>query len=150
VLGSILQNKGKEPGFYFFFRIIEMALERSIVNSLGLIWLAKQKNDPKKYTFWLRLHKKLFENVWSWAGKIRTHELDNPDFCHPRDIWSQMYHLEQDLNAWITYNSFPNDYIAARFHERIETIHPYKSAIIRICQNPLGEYNLAAIQLWVF
>lgn len=97
--------------------------ERNIAK--GLIWLSKQKEDPKKYSFWLRLHKKLFENVWSWAGKIRTHELENLDFCHPRDIWPQMYKLEQDLKAWIEFNSFPKEFIAARFHERIETVHPF-------------------------
>lgn len=91
----------------------------------GLLWLSKQKDDPKTYDFWLRLHKKLFENVWSWAGKIRTHELENLDFCHPRDIWSRLYKLQQDLIAWIEFESYPKTSIAARFHEQIETIHPF-------------------------
>lgn len=91
----------------------------------GLIWLAKQKGDPKKYLFWLKLHKKLFENVWSWAGTIRPHELNNPDFCNPRDIWPRLYQLEQDLNAWLDFNSYAKDYIVARFHCRILTIHPF-------------------------
>jgi len=91
----------------------------------GLLWLAKQKDDPKKYNFWLKLHKKLFENVWAWAGKVRTHELDNSDFCHPREIWPELYQLEQNLNAWVNLRSYPADYVASRFHERIETIHPF-------------------------
>ncbi len=91
----------------------------------GLIWLAKQKKDPTKYIFWIKLHKKLFERVWSWAGKIRAHELDNPDFCHPYIIWSELYKLEQDLDCWIKYDSYPLIEIAARFHEKIETIHPF-------------------------
>jgi Fic-DOC domain mobile mystery protein B len=93
--------------------------------AMGLIWLAKQKDDPKKYGFWLKLHKKLFENIWSWAGKVRTHELENPDFCSPHEIWPKLYQLEQDLNTWISYNSFSKELIVARFHERIETIHPF-------------------------
>ena len=97
--------------------------ERNI--AIGLIWLSKQKEDPKKYTFWLKLHKKLFEGVWSWAGKIRTHELENPDFCHPFYIWSYLYQLEQNLSTWVNHNSYPDKIIAARFHERIETIHPF-------------------------
>lgn len=91
----------------------------------GLLWLAKQKDDPKKYNFWVKLHKKLFENVWSWAGKIRTHELSNPDFCLPHEIWPQLYQLEQNLNSWISMNSYPTDHIVSKFHERIETIHPF-------------------------
>ena len=97
--------------------------ERNI--AMGLIWLSKQKEDPKKYNFWLKLHKKLFDNVWSWAGKIRAHQLENPDFCHPRQIWSELYQLEQNLDTWVHYKSYPHQVIAARFHERIETIHPF-------------------------
>jgi len=91
----------------------------------GLSWLEKQKGDPCKYDFWLNLHKKLFENVWSWAGKIRTHELANPDFKMPREIWPQLYQLEKDLAAWIQNESLSRAELAARFHERIETIHPF-------------------------
>ena len=91
----------------------------------GLSWLAKQKGNPCKYDFWLKLHKKLFENVWSWAGKIRTHELANPDFKIPHEIWPQLYQLQNDLEAWISDASLPRQELAARFHERIETIHPF-------------------------
>lgn len=97
--------------------------ERNI--AMGLVWLSKQKDDPRKYNFWLKLHKKLFDKVWSWAGKIRNHELNNPDFCHPRDIWPELYQLEQNLSTWVEYKSYSLDVIAARFHERIETIHPF-------------------------
>ena len=91
----------------------------------GLSWLAKQKADPCKYDFWIKLHKRLFENVWHWAGKIRTHELANPDFKLPHDIWPQLYQLEKDLEIWISAQSLPAQELAARFHERIKTIHPF-------------------------
>ena len=91
----------------------------------GLIWLAKQKSNPCKYDFWLKLHKKLFENVWSWAGKIRTHELANPEFKLPHEIWPELYQLEMDLDFWIKSKTFSDYELAARFHERIETIHPF-------------------------
>jgi Fic-DOC domain mobile mystery protein B len=91
----------------------------------GLSWLAKQKGNPCKYDFWIKLHKKLFENVWTWAGKIRTHELANPDFKLPHEIWPELYQLEKDLEFWISTGTFSNQELAARFHERIETIHPF-------------------------
>lgn len=80
----------------------------------GLNWLSKQKADPCKYDFWIKLHKKLFENVWSWAGKIRTHELANPDFKMPHDIWPQLYQLEKDLAAWIADTSLQRQELAAQ------------------------------------
>lgn len=91
----------------------------------GLVWLSKQKSDPCKYDFWIETHKKMFGNVWSWAGDIRQHELLNPDFTDPEKIWPELFKLERDLNSWISMNSFSKDEIATRFHERIETIHPF-------------------------
>ena len=91
----------------------------------GLVWLAKQKKNPCKYDFWIETHKKMFGVVWSWAGKIRDHELQNPDFSNPEQIWPELFILEKDLNSWILMKGYPNQEIAARFHERIETIHPF-------------------------
>ena len=91
----------------------------------GLIWLARQKSDPGSYGFWIKLHKKLFGNVGSWAGKIRTHELANPDFKLPHEIWPQLYQLEKDLEFWLAAGLIPGRELAARFHERMETIHPF-------------------------
>ena len=67
----------------------------------GLNWLGKQKKDPKKYEFWIKLHKHMFSDVWTWAGAIRQHELENPDFLLPHEIWPGLYQLEQDLCGWI-------------------------------------------------
>lgn len=91
----------------------------------GLSWLARQKADPCKYAFWIKLHKKLFEQVWTWAGKIRMHELANPDFKDPHEIWPQLYQLEKDLEFWLSDASLSSQEMSARFHERIETIHPF-------------------------
>ncbi len=73
----------------------------------------------------MKLHKKLFGDVWAWAGKIRTHELHNLDFHPPHQIWTGLRQLEGDLTYWINEKSFSEQEITARFHERIETIHPF-------------------------
>jgi len=117
----------------------------------GLSWLAKQKSNPCKYTFWIKLHKKLFENIWSWAGKIRTHELANPDFKLPNQIWQELYQLEKDLDFWITGKSFSNHELAARFHERIETIHPFANGngrFGRIITEQICRFHQYEIPTW--
>lgn len=91
----------------------------------GLVWLSKQTDRGSTHDFWLLLHKKLFGNVWDWAGKIRTHELHNPDFHSPQQIWTALRQLEGDIDYWMTHPSYSEREIAARFHERIETIHPF-------------------------
>lgn len=117
----------------------------------GLSWLAKQKTNPCKYDFWLKLHRKLFENVWSWAGKIRTHELANPDFKLPHEIWPDLYQLEKDLDFWIMNKTLSEHELAARFHERIETIHPFaygNGRFGRIITEQICRFHHYEIPLW--
>ncbi len=117
----------------------------------GLIWLSKQKTNPCKYDFWLKLHKKLFENVWNWAGKVRTHELANPEFKLPHEIWPELYQLEKDLDFWIKGKIFSNQELAARFHERIETIHPFANGngrFGRIITEQICRFHQYEIPLW--
>lgn len=91
----------------------------------GLLWLDKCSDDPLDYQFWIKLHKKLFNDVWSWAGEIRDHELANPDFKMPYEIWPEFKQLIDDIKFWLKKDTYPFKEITARFHERIETIHPF-------------------------
>lgn len=91
----------------------------------GLMWLANQNDAAITYDFWLKLHKRLFSDVWGWAGQVRTHELHNPYFLAPHQIWTALRQLEGDLAYWIKEKSFSEQEISARFHEQIETIHPF-------------------------
>ncbi len=91
----------------------------------GLVWLKKSNGDCLRYSFWEKLHKKLFGDVWTWAGKMRDHELHNPYFLLPYQIRPALKNLEDDLKYWLDRNEIPFDEIAVRFQERIETIHPF-------------------------
>lgn len=94
--------------------------------SIGTIWLESQhKKKYLKYQFWQLLHKKLFSEVWKWAGKIRENELDNPYFVHPSKIWHEIKKLEDNIDSWLAYQSFTEKQIAAKIHERLLTIHPF-------------------------
>jgi Fic-DOC domain mobile mystery protein B len=91
----------------------------------GLIWLQNQTSSCLTHIFWLKLHKRLFGKVWDWAGVVRTDELNNPYFHQPSQIWQSFKKLEGDLKFWLQEKSFVLNEISARFHERIETIHPF-------------------------
>src|SRR5690349_9363792 len=63
----------------------------------GIIWLENYKyDDYATVSFWLKVHKKLFGKVWKWAGKVRTHDLDNPYFLLAHQIWPALKKLEDD------------------------------------------------------
>ncbi len=92
----------------------------------GLIWLEeKAHKDFLKYNFWLKLHVKLFSQVWKWAGDIREHELDNPYLNPPHQIWPSIKKLEDDIKFWLEDKTIPEKEIACRIHERLLTIHPF-------------------------
>ena len=105
---------------------LDEAEEENIVD--GLTWLEDQKGDPKDWMFWERLHKKLFGEVWTWAGKVRQHELLNDDFTHPGYIQENIKKLEGDLKYWLSPQAkmSPQEAIA-RFHEGLLTIHPFSN-----------------------
>lgn len=91
----------------------------------GLAWLESCNEEYGICNFWRKLHKKLFGDVWRWAGKIREHELANPYFNKPHQIWTSFKKLEDDLKYWLDKREIPFQEIVARFHEKIETIHPF-------------------------
>ena len=105
--------------------------------SEGLAWLEKSDEDCITYEFWRKLHKKLFGDVWSWAlVRIRKHELNNPYFLDPHKIWPAFKKLEDDLKYWLEKRQItPFKKFPARFHERIETIHPFPNGNGRFGRN---------------
>lgn len=91
----------------------------------GLIWLDNYKGEHLTVSFWCKLHKQLFGKVWKWAGAIRKHQLRSPDFKEPHQIHECLKLLEQELQYWLEKKSFHRRELAARFHERLQTIHPF-------------------------
>jgi Fic-DOC domain mobile mystery protein B len=91
----------------------------------GIIWLEGINEKCLDYTFWSKLHKKLFKDVWEWAGKIRQHELNNPDFLLPAQIRTELMKLIKNSGYWIEHKTYPEKEIIARLHERLLTIHPF-------------------------
>lgn len=91
----------------------------------GLAWLDRVEADCLDYGLWLKLHRKLFGDVWSWAGKIRDHDLNNPDFLQPLLIRVEMKKLIDNARFWFEKHTYPEKETLARIHERVLTIHPF-------------------------
>ena len=65
----------------------------------------------------------MFGDVWGWAGSFRTSQKNIG--IDPWQIATELGQLLGDLNAWIKYDTYPPDEIAARFHHRLAQIHPF-------------------------
>jgi len=74
--------------------------------------------------FILRLHKGMFGTVWKWAGKYRTSEKNIG--VASWDVAVKVKGLCEDTQAWIKARD-PADDLAARFHHRLVSLHPFSN-----------------------
>jgi len=85
-------------------------------------WRSRRK-DMLSEGFMRQLHKKMFGNVWRWAGEFRQ---SNKNIGIPREkIAIELRQLCDDVNYWIEHESYPADELAARLHHRLVAIHPF-------------------------
>ncbi|CAC9450090.1 hypothetical protein, partial [uncultured Gammaproteobacteria bacterium] len=70
-----------------------------------------------------RSHKEMFDDVWNWAGKIRTVELNFGVKAYL--VSTELRKLVDDLNFWHKNKNFDVVEIAARLHHRAVVIHPF-------------------------
>ena len=67
------------------------------------------------------LHKKMYENVWSWAGDFRK---TNKNIGVDRwRVAVELKALLDDTGYWLANNSYPPDELTVRFKHRLVSIH---------------------------
>ncbi|MGN0014834.1 MAG: mobile mystery protein B [Candidatus Gastranaerophilaceae bacterium] len=94
------------------------------------IWLLKNKKNILNESFIKTLHKKMFGDVWKWAGTFRTTERNIG--AAPYEIQPKLRILLDDVKFWINHKTYPEKEIAIRFHHRIVQIHPFPNGNGRI------------------
>lgn len=96
-------------------------LEQANIES-GLKWLKNKKNfDVLSEIFIKELHKKLFGDVWKWAGMFRKSEKNIG--IDPIQLSMQLRLLIDDVHYWIEHKTFLPIEIAIRFHHKLVYIH---------------------------
>lgn len=92
----------------------------------ALLWAArsrKLKSQILTASGLKLLHKKMFEDVWDWAGEFRVKNV-TPGVPKEK-IQNELGALLGDMTYWIENESFPMEEIAIRFHHRLVFIHPF-------------------------
>ncbi len=69
------------------------------------------------------LHRAMFGDVWSWAGRYRTRETNIG--VEPAFISTSVRALVDDARTWIERATYTSDEIGARFHHRLVAVHPF-------------------------
>jgi Fic-DOC domain mobile mystery protein B len=89
----------------------------------ALAWANARKRDVLDRDFLIELHRKMFEDVWRWAGRYRT---------TARNIGVEAYRIATDVQQaiddarfWVAHTTYPPDEIAVRLSHRLVAIHPF-------------------------
>ena len=95
------------------------------------IWLMSNKNkDVCSDTFLRELHKRMFGDVWKWAGTYRISERNIG--VVPYQIPIKLMQLFDDVKFWIENKTYSNREIAVRLHHKLVQIHPFPNGNGRI------------------
>lgn len=90
----------------------------------GLAWLARQRRlDVFDDVFIRTLHRRLFGEVWTWAGAYRRTEKNIG--VDPFSIATELRSMLLDARSWSEHDAYPPLEAAARFHHRMARIHPF-------------------------
>ena len=83
-----------------------------------------KSRDPLEEPYVRDLHHHMFDNVWKWAGKYRTHELNIG--CGPSEVLQKIPQLLGNVRYWLEHKTFPVDECLIRFHHQlVSRIHPF-------------------------
>ena len=90
----------------------------------GAAWARRvRRRDLLQEKFLRQLHKRLFGDVWAWAGEFRRTERNIG--IEPMRIPVELRTAFDDARYWIEHETFVSDEIAVRLHHRLVAIHPF-------------------------
>ncbi|MEQ8693157.1 MAG: mobile mystery protein B [Pseudomonadales bacterium] len=86
-------------------------------------WALSRRNNVLSRDYLNDLHKRMYGDVWTWAGTYRRSEKNIG--IDPLQIQTELQELINNASYWVTHATYPPDEIAARFHHQLVFIHPY-------------------------
>jgi Fic-DOC domain mobile mystery protein B len=89
----------------------------------GQDWALRQRREILEERFLRALHRRMFGEVWRWAGRYRTTERNLG--IAPWEIPIEIRTLIDDARLWVAQTTYPPDEIAVRLHHRLVWIHPF-------------------------
>lgn len=89
-------------------------------------WARGKKTENALTDHFIReLHKRMFKNVWKWAGQYRRSGKNIG--VAASSIPEELQKLCKDTHYWIENKTYPWDELGARFHHRIVWIHAFSN-----------------------
>ena len=115
------ERQGLIPSDITYRRELNRAEQENIARAQD--WALSRRRELLTEKFIKNLHGRMLGEVWQWAGDFRTSQrnIGIPYYQVPM----RLLELLDDVKAWIEYETYPSDEVAARFHHRLVHIHPF-------------------------
>lgn len=95
--------------------------QQNIVEAVAAVF--SRRRDPLNEVFARSLHRRMFNQVWKWAGTYRTTN-KNLGVNH-WEIQPELLRVFDNVRYWIEHKTYPPDEIAVHFHRDTVWIHPF-------------------------
>jgi Fic-DOC domain mobile mystery protein B len=82
-----------------------------------------KSTDPFEESYIRELHRRMFDNVWKWAGTYRKTQLNIG--CDPEEILQRIPQVLANTRLWLNNKIFSMDEALLRFHHQLTKIHPF-------------------------
>jgi Fic-DOC domain mobile mystery protein B len=105
-------------------------------------WLSSRRSDPLDEIFLRELHRRMFGQVWRWAGQYRK---TARNICVDANrVRMDTAQALDDARFWVGNATYAPDEIAVRFSHRLVAIHPFPNGNGRLSRMA---GDLLAVQL---
>lgn len=92
----------------------------------GLLWLSRtRRKDILTHGFAIELHRRLFGEVWNWAGTFRT--TGKNIGVDPAQIGVRLRAALDDALYWLDRGTYAPIEAAVRLHHKVVFIHPFSN-----------------------
>ncbi len=122
----------------------------NIAKAMPWAWDQARRGGPERvleYSFLFVLHRRMFEDVWKWAGTQRRR--DTNIGAEPSQIVILTKQTLDDAIWWHDNDIFDLDERAVRIHRRLVAVHPFPNGNGR-CTRLLADRYLTAIGRPIF
>jgi Fic-DOC domain mobile mystery protein B len=84
------------------------------------------RTDPLDDRYLRKLHKRMFDKTWEWAGDYRTTNVNMG--CDYTQIRQNVVALLDDVQSWLKHQTYDIDEAAVRYHHRLVwRIHAFRN-----------------------
>jgi len=103
-------------------------------------WAFARKRKVLDESFLRRLHGRMFNRAWRWAGNYRRTERNLGVAVYR--IQPELQQIIDDARYWTNHKTYAHDELAVRFHHRLVYVHPFP--------NGNGRWSRLAADLLIF